>query len=66
MLILRTLESEDPFKVLCGCLGLERFFEEEAQKDAMEYHFERGAVKFDIEAESDNRPHMNANKAVYQ
>ena len=47
-LIMRTLQSEKTFKILCGCMGLERFLAEEVRKEAFKSYFERGAVRQDL------------------
>lgn len=48
MLIQQTLRAKnDSFKVLCGCVALERFLSEEKRLQSLAEHFEKGAVRVD-------------------
>jgi len=35
----------DPFKVLCGCVALERFLDQETALEKLAYHLSKGAVR---------------------
>ena len=50
VLIVTILQQQtDAFKVLCGCVALEKFLEEEARLQALNYHLENGSVRIDPE-----------------
>lgn len=40
VLIVKTLKSQDSFKVLCGCVALEKFLEEEYRLEKLNYHLD--------------------------
>lgn len=51
---------------MCGCLGLERYFAEEAKKEALNHYYNKGAVSMDIEvAKLRGNKTLAASQAVY-
>ena len=37
VLIVRMLQSQDPFRILCGCVALEKFLQEESNLEKLEF-----------------------------
>ena len=53
ILIVSLLQNKiDSFKVLCGCVALERFLEEESRLQALNYHMEKGTVRIEADLAS--------------
>ena len=50
ILIVSLLQNKlDSFKVLCGCVALERFLEEESRLQALNFHMEKGTVRIEAD-----------------
>ena len=62
VLIVTLLQHQnDAFKVLCGCVALEKFLDEEARLHALNYHLEQGSVRIDpdLKQAKATSPHRN-------
>lgn len=49
VLIVKTLNSTDPFRVLCGCVALDKFLQEEQQFEKLNYQQDKGILRIDPE-----------------
>lgn len=60
ILIVQTLqEKSDAFKVLCGCVALEHFLEEESRFENLNHHMKTGTVRIDPESSAVGKREMS-------
>ena len=66
ILIVSLLQNKlDSFKVLCGCVALERFLEEESRLQALNYHMEKGTVRIEADLATRYEGIANGKSNVY-
>lgn len=47
LLIVKTLNSVDPFRILCGCVALDKFLQEELQLEKLNCQQDSGILRID-------------------